>query len=236
MTSGKVNRDRHHFFSLCQGITQIFHDLIQNGEINLGNKPISLKNIYKLSGHYHSSIRFYPAHQCFRSHYFSGRHNEYADFVPNILKRLKDYKVPSNLLEVEVTESVFMSDLNKLTNNLETLRDRGVEISVDDFGSGYSSLNLLSKVAVDTVKLDKQFLDDTMNSEREETALTIIKYLTKMLRHLGFKVLAEGVETSEQLEMLRLADCDIVQGYFYAKPMPIGEFRTFLQEFNERDN
>lgn len=167
---------------------------------------------------------------------FSRRHNEYADFVPNILKRLKDYKVPGNLLEVEVTESVFMSDLNKLTNNLETLRDRGVEISVDDFGSGYSSLNLLSKVAVDTVKLDKQFLDDTMNSEREETALTIIKYLTKMLRHLGFKVLAEGVETSEQLEMLRLADCDIVQGYFYAKPMPIGEFRTFLQEFNERDN
>ena len=156
--------------------------------------------------------------------------------MPNILKRLKDYKVPGNLLEVEVTESVFMSDLNKLTNNLETLRDRGVEISVDDFGSGYSSLNLLSKVAVDTVKLDKQFLDDTMNSEREETALTIIKYLTKMLRHLGFKVLAEGVETSEQLEMLRLADCDIVQGYFYAKPMPIGEFRTFLQEFNERDN
>lgn len=163
---------------------------------------------------------------------FSRRHNEYTDFVPNILKRLKDYKVPSELLEVEVTESVFMSDLNKLTNNLETLRDKGVEISVDDFGSGYSSLNLLSKVAVDTVKLDKQFLDDTMNSEREETALTIIKYLTKMLKHLGFKVLAEGVETREQLDMLRLADCDIVQGYFYAKPMPIGEFRTFLQEFN----
>ena len=167
---------------------------------------------------------------------FSRRHNEYTDFVPNILKRLKDYKVPSELLEVEVTESVFMSDLNKLTNNLETLRDKGVEISVDDFGSGYSSLNLLSKVAVDTVKLDKQFLDDTMNSEREETALTIIKYLTKMLKHLGFKVLAEGVETKEQLDMLRLADCDIVQGYFYAKPMPIDDFRKFLQEFNERDN
>ncbi len=167
---------------------------------------------------------------------FSRRHNEYPDFVPNILKRLKDYKVPSELLEVEVTESVFMSDLNKLTNNLETLRDKGVEISVDDFGSGYSSLNLLSKVAVDTVKLDKQFLDDTMNSEREETALTIIKYLTKMLKHLGFKVLAEGVETREQLDMLRLAECDIVQGYFYAKPMPIEDFRKFLQEFNERDN
>ena len=167
---------------------------------------------------------------------FSRRHNEFSDFVPNILKRLKEYHVPGELLEVEVTESVFMSDLNKLTNNLESLRDKGVEISVDDFGSGYSSLNLLSKVAVDTVKLDKQFLDDTMNSEREETALTIIKYLTKMLKHLGFKVLAEGVETKEQLDMLRLADCDIVQGYFYAKPMPIAEFRYFLQDFNERAN
>ena len=83
---------------------------------------------------------------------------------------------------------------------------------------------------MDTVKLDKQFLDDTMNSEREETALTIIKYLTKMLRHLGFKVLAEGVETSEQLEMLRLADCDIVQGYVFARPMPLAEFEALLAE------
>ena len=129
-----------------------------------------------------------------------------------------------------------MSDLNKLTNNLETLRDKGVEISVDDFGSGYSSLNLLSKVAVDTVKLDKQFLDDTMNSEREETALTIIKYLTKMLKHLGFKVLAGGVETKEQLEhVLRLADCDIVQGYFM-QSLCQSMISKVLQEFNERDN
>lgn len=66
-----------------------------------------------------------------------------------------------------------------------------------------------------------------MNSEREETALTIIKYLTKMLRHLGFKVLAEGVETSEQLEMLRLADCDIVQGYFYANQCRSGNSELF---------
>lgn len=116
--------------------------------------------------------------------------------------------------------------------NLKRLRDRGIGISVDDFGSGYSSLNLLSRITVDTIKLDKQFLDNTLNVAQEETALTVIKYLTKMLKHLGFKVLAEGVETKEQLEMLKKADCDYVQGYYYAKPMPIPQFREFLKEFN----
>lgn len=164
---------------------------------------------------------------------FSRRHNEFDGFVPSLFKRLETYGVPSHLLEVELTESVFMADLNSLSMNLKNLRDRGIEVSVDDFGSGYSSLNLLSKVAVDTVKLDKQFLDTTLSAAQEETALTIIKYLIKLLKHLGFKVLAEGVETEEQIDMLRRADCDYVQGFYYAKPMPIPEFRAFLKEFNK---
>lgn len=166
---------------------------------------------------------------------FSRRHNEFEDFVPNILKRLDTYGVPSSLLEVELTESLFLSDLNSLNRNLKNLREHGIEVSVDDFGSGYSSLNLLSKVTVDTIKLDKQFLDNTLNAAQEETALTVIKYLIEMLKHLGFKVLAEGVETEEQLEMLKKADCDFVQGYYYAKPMPIPEFREFLKKFNRQD-
>ena len=163
---------------------------------------------------------------------FSRRHNEFEGFVPSIFKRLDTYQVPAELLEVELTESVFLSDLSSLNMNLKRLRDRGIGISVDDFGSGYSSLNLLSRITVDTIKLDKQFLDNTLNVAQEETALTVIKYLTKMLKHLGFKVLAEGVETKEQLEMLKKADCDYVQGYYYAKPMPIPQFREFLKEFN----
>lgn len=163
---------------------------------------------------------------------FSRRHNELEGFVPSILNQLEAYEVPNSLLEVELTESVFMSDLNSLNRNLKSLRACGIEISVDDFGSGYSSLNLLSRVTVDTIKLDKQFLDTTLNATQEETALTVIKYLIKMLKHLGFKVLAEGVETEEQLEMLKKADCDFVQGYYYAKPMPIPEFREFLKKFN----
>lgn len=163
---------------------------------------------------------------------FSRRHNEFEGFVPSILKQLESYEVPNSLLEVELTESVFMSDLSSLSMNLKKLREFGIEISVDDFGSGYSSLNLLSRVTVDTIKLDKQFLDTTLNAAQEETALTVIKYLIKMLKHLGFKVLAEGVETKEQMEMLKKADCDFVQGYYYAKPMPIPEFREFLKNFN----
>lgn len=161
---------------------------------------------------------------------FSRRHNEFENFVPSIFKRLDAYKVPSSLIEAEITESVFLSDLTSLDANIRRLRERGVKLSVDDFGSGYSSLNVLGRVSVDTIKLDRQFLH---NQERNDgTAFTIIKYLIKMLKHLGFQVLAEGVETKEQVEMLKEADCDYVQGYFYARPMPIKEFRVFLREFN----
>ncbi len=164
---------------------------------------------------------------------FSRRHNEFEMFVPSIYKRLDTYKVPSEMLEAELTESVFLSDYNSLSENIHKMRARGVKISIDDFGSGYSSLNLLPRVSVDIIKLDKQFLDNTLHSDQEEKALIVVKYLIKMLKHLGFTVLAEGVETKEQVEMLKKADCDLVQGYYYAKPMPIQEFRAFLKKFNK---
>ncbi|MBO5335814.1 MAG: EAL domain-containing protein [Lachnospiraceae bacterium] len=166
---------------------------------------------------------------------FSRRHNEFSNFVPSIVKRLDNFNVPSCLLEAELTESVFMSDMSRLSSNAQALRDRGIQVSVDDFGSGYSSLNLLSRVTVDTIKLDRQFLQDTLNTAKGENALTIIKYLIRMLKRLGFKVLAEGVETEEQVKMLKNADCDVVQGYYFAKPMPIPEFREFLKKFNQED-
>lgn len=166
---------------------------------------------------------------------FSRRHNEFSHFVPSIVKRLDSFQIPSSLLEAELTESVFMSDMSRLCSNAQALRDRGIQVSVDDFGSGYSSLNLLCRVSVDTIKLDRQFLQETLNTAKGENALTIIKYLIKMLKKLGFQVLAEGVETEEQLQMLKEADCDLVQGYYYAKPMPIPEFRAFLKKFNQEE-
>ena len=162
---------------------------------------------------------------------FSRRNNEFEDFVPNILAQLDKYKVPSRLLEAEVTESVFMADLSTVDDNMSRLREQGVEVSVDDFGSGYSSLNMLAKVSADTIKLDRLFLN---NAKKDERGLTVIQYLTKMLKRLGFTVLAEGVETEEQLKWLRMADCDLVQGFYYARPMSIEDFRIFMKEFNAR--
>ena len=116
-----------------------------------------------------------------------------------------------------------------MDNNLNRLRGEGVEVSVDDFGSGYSSLNMLAKISADTIKLDRLFLN---NAKRDERGLTVIQYLTKMLKRLGFTVLAEGVETEEQLDWMKMADCDLVQGFYYAKPMSIADFRAFLADFN----
>ena len=164
---------------------------------------------------------------------FSRRNNEFFDFVPNVLERLAAYKIPSHLLEAEVTESVFMADLSTVEQNMNRLRQEGVEVSVDDFGSGYSSLNMLAKVSADTIKLDRLFLN---NAKKDERGLTVIQYLTKMLKRLGFTVLAEGVETEEQLNWLKMADCDLVQGFYYAKPMSIEEFRVFMKEFNARSS
>jgi EAL domain-containing protein (putative c-di-GMP-specific phosphodiesterase class I) len=155
-------------------------------------------------------------------------------FQPDFISRLEGirqkYDIPSKLLRVEITESAITGSGVQANEIVRKLHNCGYVVEMDDFGSGYSSLNLLSKVSVDTIKLDKQFLDSTLNATQEETALTIIKYLIRMLKHLGFKVLAEGVETEEQLEMLKRAECDIVQGYYYSKPVPLDVFTKMLPE------
>lgn len=161
---------------------------------------------------------------------FSRLHNNDDGFVDKIKALLDKYNVAPHLLEVEVTESVYMYDFKGLRDKAKRLQDMGVVISIDDFGSGYSSLNVLSKVSADVIKLDRQFLMD----EDGDYSTDFIKYLINMIKHLGYKTIAEGVETKEQEEMLKGANCDMVQGYYYARPMPIANFRRFLYEFNEQ--
>lgn len=161
---------------------------------------------------------------------FSRVHNNDDLFVERIAELLKKYEIRPELLEAEVTESVYMYDMKSLREKLSRLHEMGVLISIDDFGSGYSSLNVLSQMFADIVKLDRQFL----MGEGIENSPEFIKYLITMIKHLGYRIIAEGVETEEQIDMLKNADCDMVQGYFYAKPMPIEAFRDYLKEFNKK--
>ena len=161
---------------------------------------------------------------------FSRRHNEDFEFVDKIVSNLEKYRIPPEYLEAELTESIFMMDLETLTNNIHKMKEKGIAISIDDFGSGYSSLNVLANVEADIIKLDRIFLN---YADDDQKAPVFVKYLVKMMKHMGYQVIAEGVETKEQISLLSNADCDMVQGYYYAKPMPIPAFREFLKEFNK---
>ncbi len=160
---------------------------------------------------------------------FSRRHNEEITFTNKIAEYLEKYNTPKGMLEAELTESVFMLDLSRLKENIENLHEMGVTISIDDFGSGYSSLNVLANVSADIIKLDKKFFEFTANQTRNKE---FIQSLITMMKQMGLKTVMEGVETKEQMEFIKKCGCDIAQGYYYAKPMPLDEFRKFLKEFN----
>ena len=158
---------------------------------------------------------------------FSRKHQENPNYIRQLDEMLERYKVPTKSLEIEITESVFMYDLAPLTESIRQLKQRGLSISIDDFGAGYSSLNVLSKVKADIVKLDRQFLLD-VEMEKDNFSSEFLQMLINMIKQLGFKVLAEGVETEEQVNLLKEAGCRFAQGYYYARPMPVEQFLEFL--------
>lgn len=148
--------------------------------------------------------------------------------LPDTLEKLvKKYQVPSYLLELEITENLFMDDVTQLFSQMTELKKRGFKILMDDFGSGYSSLNMLRKAPVDTLKIDRFFLDEIMSTERGKI---IVEASVRMAKQLGLLTVAEGVETQEQLSFLESIGCDIAQGFYFSKPVPVKQFEIFLAE------
>ena len=143
----------------------------------------------------------------------------------NVAQRIKsivdEYGIPYSCVELELTESAFFDDQLVLINTVRQLRDFGFSVSMDDFGSGYSSLNSLKNLPLDVVKLDKAFFDDATDVER---GITLIRDTIALAKHLDMKVVAEGIETREQVEFLMGTRCDLIQGFYFAKPMPVEEF------------
>jgi EAL domain-containing protein (putative c-di-GMP-specific phosphodiesterase class I) len=158
---------------------------------------------------------------------FSRKHQENQVYLNRLDELMAQYDVPAKSLEIEITESVFMQDLAPLIDSICQLKKRGFSVSIDDFGAGYSSLNVLSRVKADIVKLDRQFLLD-VEMEKDNFSSEFLQLLINMIKKLGFNVLAEGVETAEQVTLLKNAGCRFAQGFYYARPMPINEFLEFL--------
>lgn len=136
---------------------------------------------------------------------------------------IKSYTIPKRLLELEITET---ADDQQLSQKAMQLKDEGFTLLMDDFGSGYSSLNILLETPFDVVKLDKKFIENMMLSDKGKL---ILEQVVLMSEKLDLGLLAEGVETREQVEVLQGIGCDHVQGYYYAKPMPEEEFFALLK-------
>ncbi|WP_336366975.1 putative bifunctional diguanylate cyclase/phosphodiesterase [Marinobacter sp. C2H3] len=151
--------------------------------------------------------------------------------VDDILATLARHQIPAGRLELEVTETSFMTNLQDAVDKLRALHRAGVSIAVDDFGTGYSSLTYLKQMPVQHLKIDKQFIRDLLvNEEDTRIANTIID----LGRSLNLTVVAEGVETAEQEYYLSQRGCKLAQGYFFSKPLPADEFETFVQRFHQQ--
>ncbi len=149
------------------------------------------------------------------------------DVVNQLLSYIKKYDIPIKLLELEITESI---DAEGVDDIVKCMKDAGFTMLMDDFGSGYSSLNMLKTTQFDVLKIDRSFLSEFMDSDRGRK---IISHTISMSHDIGLDIIAEGVETSEQAQFLNDCGCNSAQGYFYSKPIPPEDFDRKLIEVNK---
>ena len=147
--------------------------------------------------------------------------------VDRLIKLIKDNGLDFKNIKLEVTESAYTDNAKHVLDVIRRLRSLGFEIEMDDFGSGYSSLNMLSDMPIDVLKMDMKFVRNIENSETDRRLVTLI---LDIARYLKVSVVAEGVETAGQLEILREGKCDLVQGYYFSRPLPSADFEKLIEK------
>lgn len=147
-------------------------------------------------------------------------------FYSNLLKHIELTNFDKNLITLEVTESTFIEDINFILKLLEKIKKEGIKISLDDFGTGYSSLSLLKKLPIDELKIDKSFVDDILI---DKNSLSMVENIISIGKKLDMYVLAEGVETTNQKDLLINKLCDLFQGYFYSKPLKKDDLEVLIK-------
>ena len=138
---------------------------------------------------------------------------------------LKENDLDVKELMLEITESAYADNADQLVNVIEKLRNDGFMIEMDDFGSGYSSLNMLTTIPIDALKMDMKFI---RNMQKDEKSMKLVELVLDIADFLQVPVIAEGVETEEQMQLLKERGCAIIQGYYFSKPVPPEEFEKFF--------
>jgi EAL domain-containing protein (putative c-di-GMP-specific phosphodiesterase class I) len=152
--------------------------------------------------------------------------------VENIASLLQEFQLPPRCLKLEITESVFSDNLDAAVGLLTQLRELGVQLSIDDFGTGYSSLSYLQRFPIDTLKIDRSFVTQMMENEEN---LAIVRTIVALAQNLGMDVVAEGVETEDQLRLLRKLECENGQGYLFSTPLGSQQLDQFIATYNVID-
>lgn len=147
-------------------------------------------------------------------------------FFDSTIAILKENNISPHNIEIEITETAIMEAVGRSAAVLENLQDNGITLAIDDFGSGYSSLNYLRQLPIDKLKIDRSFVDCLPEEDEDRE---IANAIISMGHGLQLTVIAEGVENQKQADFLKLAGCDEVQGYFYSKPIPADEFEKLLK-------
>ena len=159
----------------------------------------------------------------------SARQFKDKDFVPMVHEVIEETEIDPKRLELEITESVALEDLDYTIATIKELKAIGIKFSLDDFGTGYSSMSYLKRLPVSNLKIDKSFLDTVMDDTSDQK---IIQAIITLARNLDLHVIAEGVERSDQEEFLKASNCNIAQGFLYSKPVPKERAVEYLNSIN----
>ncbi len=158
----------------------------------------------------------------------SRHHLKNKNHINELQKVINKYNVDTNLIELEMTETTVIEDILTAKGAAEAVKKLGFIVSMDDFGTGYSSFNILKDIEIDILKIDKEFFKNLDDNKR---AQIIIETIVKMCKKLKIKTVAEGIETKKQLDFLKKIGCDIIQGYYFSKPITIDEFeKKYLEK------
>jgi EAL domain-containing protein (putative c-di-GMP-specific phosphodiesterase class I) len=148
------------------------------------------------------------------------------NFIQTVVDILKDTGLKPECLEIEITEETMLVGAEETVETMRTLRELGVRFAIDDFGTGYSSLSYLKRLPIEMLKIDRSFINDIFTNSDDKAIVTAI---IQMAHSMGIEVLAEGVETEQQLAYLNSLGCDKLQGYLFSKPVPYDEFEKLLK-------